>query len=56
MVTFYVVIREIIVQCTTRVGCIQISQSDFGVLIFAGLLELAFEIVGVIKIYFKKGK
>jgi len=56
MITFYVVIREIIIQCTTRVGCIQISQSDFGVLIFAGLLELAFDIAGIVKIYFKKDR
>lgn len=53
MFSIFILVGIYVIHCTTA-GCIQISSADFAPLLFASKVELVFEILGVIKIYFQK--
>ena len=53
MVLWIVLASGIIITCNSA-GCVSSTLSDFKVILGAGLLELIFEIVGIIKIYKRK--
>lgn len=53
MVIYIVLAVGYIITCNVA-GCVSVSQTDFNVLKLAGLLELMFEIPGIIIIYFRK--
>lgn len=54
VIYIWLLIHEIIIQCTTGVGCIQSSMAHFNYIIGLGALEMIFEIPGIVRIFFKK--